>query len=395
MTDAQALFERGHAALEAGDLPEAIECLSRAIAADPRVAAGYRLRAQAHRALGDRPKAIADLDAVIRLMPNDAQAIAERATELLKQRRYADAVADCDTALRLDPGRVDLFAVRGRAHALLGESAAAFADFERAIHADTDHAAEHLAQRAKLHLECGDARAAFADADAAARLDDDFLPAFEIRAQANRELGELARAADDFERAARDPAAIAPRLGRLFVLHDLGEWATLVAAADELLAVSNLSPALELRGRAKLALGDAAHAIRDFTELAMRDPRRPAAFILRAAAHEAAGDYPNAVADCFEALKRDAADADTLNRLAWLLATQADVRNLQQAKEFATRACELSGWSNADHLDTLAVVCHHLGDSTAALTWLEKAIAIDGRAEHRQRREEWLAASST
>ena len=40
MTDAQALFERGHAALEAEDFPEAIECLSRAIAADPRVAAG-------------------------------------------------------------------------------------------------------------------------------------------------------------------------------------------------------------------------------------------------------------------------------------------------------------------------------------------------------------------
>lgn len=389
MTDAQSLFERGHAALEAEDFPEAIECLSRAIAADPRVAAGYRLRAQAYRALGDRPKAIADLDAAIRLKPNDAQAIAERAAELLKQRRYADAVADCDTALRLDPGRVDLFAVRGRAHAMLGESAVAFADFERAIRADVDRAAEHLTQRAKLHLECGNPRSALADADTAAQLDEEYLLAFEIRAQAYRELGDLASAADDFERAARDPGAIAPRLGRLFVLHDLGEWSALVAAADELLAIANLAPALELRGRAKLALGDTSGAVDDFTMLANRDARRPTAYVLRAAAHEAAGNFAAAVTDCHEALKRDPADADTLNRLAWLLATKLDVKGAIRAKELATRACELSGWSNADHLDTLATACFELGEASAAQAWLEKAIALDDRPELREKLAKW------
>lgn len=385
MTDAQALFERGHAALEAEDFPEAIECLSRAIAADPRVAAGYRLRAQAYRTIGDRPKAIADLDAAIRLKPNEAQLHAERAAELLKQRRYADVIADCDTALRLDPGRVDLFAVRGRAHALLGESAEAFADYERAIHADADRAAEHLAHRAKLHLECGDPHSALADADTAIRLDDGFLLAFEIRAQAYRELGDLASAADDFERAARDPAAIMPRLGRLSVLHDLGRWSAVLRAADELLTISNLAPVLELRGRAKLALGDTSGAVDDFTLLATRDARRPTAFVLRAAAHEAAGNTAAAVADCYEALKRDPADADTLNRLAWLLATKPDVKDATRAKELATRACELSGWSNADHIDTLATACAESGESQEAASWLEKAIAVEDRPEFHEK----------
>lgn len=391
MTDAQALFERGHAALESGDFPEAVESLSRAIAADPRVAAGYRLRANAYLALGDRPKAITDLDAVLRFKPNDVQAIAERAAELLKQRRYADAVADCDTALRLDAGRVDLFAVRGRAHAMLGESAAAFADFELAIRADADRAAEHLTQRAKLHLECGDPRAAINDADTALRLDEACLLAFEVRAQAHRELGELRRAADDFERAARDPAAIAPRLGRLFVLHDLGEWSSLLAAADELLAISTPAPALELRGRAKLALGDFSGAVADFTDLATRDARRPTAFVLRAAAHEAAGRFTDAVADCYEVLKRDPDDADTLNRLAWLLATTAAVKDAARGKELATRACELSGWSNADHLDTLASACAELGNKVEAIGWLEKAIAVEDREEFREKRAKWIA----
>ncbi len=391
MTDAQSLFERGHAALEAGDFPEALECLSRAIAADPRVAAGYRLRAKAYLALGDRPKAIADLDAAIRLKPNDAQWHAERAAELLKQRRYADAIADCDAALRLDPGRVDLLAISSRAHAMLGESATAFEDLERAIHADADHAAEHLTHRAKLHLDCGDPRAAIADADAAIRLDDGFLLAYEIRAQANWELGDLASAADDFERAARDPSAFVARLGRLSVLHDLGRWSALLRAADELFATIDLAPALEFRGRAKLALGDTSGAVDDFTLLATRDARRPTALVLRAAAHETAGNIAAAVADCYEALKRDPADADALNQLAWLLATRPEVRKPDQAKAFATRACELSNWSNADHLDTLATACAELGETTEAATWLEKAIAIDDRVQFREKLAKWKA----
>lgn len=395
MTDAQALFERGHAALEAGDFPEAVESLSRAIAADPRVAAGYRLRSKAYLALGDRPKAIADLDSAIRFRPNDVQAIAERAAELLKQRRYVDAVADCDTALRLDPGRVDLFAVRGRSHALLGESAAAFADFDAAIRADADRAAEHLTHRAKLHLECGDPRAALDDADTALRLDEEYLLAFEVRALAYRDLGDLPRAADDFSRAASDPNAIAPRIGLLFVLHQLQEWLGLAAAADELLARSPDQPqALELRGRAALALGEPARAAGYFTRLIEKIPHRAAGYALRASAHEAAGHAASAASDYVQALKIEPNDAGTLNQLAWLFATDATLRNPSQAKELATRACELSDWSEAGHLDTLAVACAELGELAEAVKWMEKAIALDDRDEFRERLAQWRGSLS-
>ncbi len=392
MTDAQALFERGHAALESGDFNEAVESLSRAIAADPRVAAGYRLRSKAYLGLGDRPKAIADLDSAIRFRPNDVQAIAERAAELLKQRRYADSIADCDTALRLDPGRVDLFAVRGRSHALLGESAAAFVDFDAAIRADSDRAAEHLTQRAKLHLECGDPRAAIDDADTALRLDEEYLLAFEVRALAHRELGEYRSAADDFERAARDPSAIAPRIGLLFVLHQLQEWVALAAAADELLArAPELPQALELRGRAALALGEPARALAAFSGLIEKLPNRAAGYALRASAYEAAGNAPAAMRDYLQALKCEPNDAGTLNQLAWLLATNDAVKNAAQAKELATRACELSEWSEAGYLDTLAVACAELGEMAEAVKWIERALALDDREEYRERLAKWRA----
>lgn len=390
MTDAQALFERGLAALEANDYSEAVESLTRAIAADPRVAAGYRLRAKAYLALGDRPRAIADLDAAIRYRPNDAQLLAERAVELLKQRRYADAVADCDAALRLDPGRADLFAVRGRAHAVLGESDAALADYAAAIRADADRAAEHLTHRARLHLECGRPQAALDDADMAIRLDDNNLLAYEVRALAYRELGELHRADADFERAARDPHAIAPRVGRLLVLHQLNEWHTLRDTADELLALApHLPQALELRGRALLALGEPLRAMDDFARLVEKHPHRAAGYVLRASAHAAVGDPTAAVRDYLHALTREPNDADLLNRLAWLLATDAAVRNPARAKELATRACELTGWQNADLLDTLAVACGELGDYADAIAWIEKAIALDDRSEFHEKRDRW------
>jgi serine/threonine-protein kinase len=384
MSDAQALFERGMAAMEADDFHEAVEALTRAIAADPRVAAGYRFRAKAYLGLGDRPKAVADYDAALRLKPNDPQVLAERAAELLKQRRHADAVADCDAALRLDPGRVDLFAVRGRAYAMLGESAAAFADLDAAIHADPDHAADYLTQRAKLHLECGHPQAALDDAAAALRLAPDLRAAFEVRALAYRDLGDPASAAADFAEAARGTVAVAPRVGRLLALHELRDWPTLVAAADELLDLSpGLASALELRGRAKLALGES--AVDDFTQLIAKLPRRATGYALRAAAHEAAGDPAAAVRDYLEALTCEPTDAGTLNQLAWLLATNAGVKDAARAKDLATRACELTGWAEAAYLDTLAAACAELGDRAAAVAWMEKAVALDDREEYRGR----------
>ncbi len=388
MSDAQALFDRGFAALDAGDFHEAVEAFTRAVALDPRVAAGYRYRAKAYLALGDRPKAIADLDAALRLKPHEPQLLAERAAELLKQRRYADAVADCDAALRLDPGRVDLFAVRGHCRAKLGESVAAFADYDAGIRADPERAGEYLVQRALLHLDCGNPPAARDDADATLRLDADDLPAYEVRARANFALQQYAAAAEDFATAARDPHAASARLGRLFALEQLQDWPAVIVAADELLATSpNQEQVREYRGRANLALGRTADAVADFDELIRVRPRRMMGYFLRGTAHEATGDEAMAVHDYLHALECDPTDAGTLNQLAWVRATARtpDVRNPAQAKELATRACELTAWEDARYLDTLAVACAELGDLPAAVAWLEQAVGLDDRAEYRER----------
>ena len=70
----------------------------------------------------------------------------------------------------------------------------------------------------------------------------------------------------------------------------------LAAAADELLArAPELPQALELRGRAALALGEPARALAVFTQLIEKLPNRAAGYALRASAYEANSNAPSAV----------------------------------------------------------------------------------------------------
>lgn len=384
------------AALESQDFAEAIESFARAIANDPRVAAGYRYRARAYLGMNDRTKAIADYDSAIRLKPNDAQLHAERAAELLKQRRFLDAIADCDAAVQHEAGRVDVLVIRARAHASQGNSELAFADFQTAISVDPDRAAEYLTFRAKLHLECGNLQSALADANTALRVDGEHCLAYEIRALVHCELGDWPAAKRDYSEASRDEGNLSARMGRLSVLHRLEEWSEAILVADELLAKSpGLIPAYDVRARAHLALGQHDRAFADFTAIVDKLPNRAIGYSLRGQAYEQSGDYLAALQNYLQASNCEPNDAGTLNQLAWLYATAEAVKNPIRAKEFATRACERSSFSEPAYLDTLAAACAELGDLALAITWMEKAILIEDREEYRATLAEFRARCAT
>ena len=391
--DARDLFDRGHAALDAGELPEAVECFTRAIRLRPDVAAAYRARATAYLRTGDRVRALADLDHAIRLKPDDMQALADRAAELFAQKSFDRAVADCDRVLSDDPGRADVSALRGNCHAARGDTTSALRDYADAVGGDPENAPRVLVLRARLHLDCENFPASLADCDDAIHRDSRNADAHHTRGMVMHATGDAGGAVVSFTEAVRlSPELAFARLGRAACYALLGDHAAVIDDCD---AVAELAPgvwrAFELRGAAKQALGDFDGALSDFDEAVRLAPSSVLPLHYRAGVHTARGDHAAAVREYLEALARDPRHAATFNQLAWVWATCPDdaVRNGERAKAFATRACELTDWRDAGYLDTLAAAHAECGEFADAVAWQQKALGTADAPEYRERLEQY------
>ena len=75
--------------------------------------------------------------------------------------------------------------------------------------------------------------------------------------------------------------------------------------------------------------------------------------------------------------------AENLNTMAWSLATKEDLPEpiLQETLSMAHRACELTGFANADTLDTLARIHFVLGELDEAIAWQKQAVQLDPKKE--------------
>lgn len=119
------------------------------------------------------------------------------------QRRWSEAFSWFDAGLKRHPDSVRLLRERGGCHAMLGDSARARVDLDRAIQLSPRQAASYNSRGYYLYMLSGDHRRAIADMDRAIKHDPNYGYAFSNRGWCHYELGDVARARRDLELAVR------------------------------------------------------------------------------------------------------------------------------------------------------------------------------------------------
>jgi tetratricopeptide (TPR) repeat protein len=116
-------------------------------------------------------------------------------------------------------------------------------------------------------------------------------------------------------------------------------------------------------------------AIADYDEAIRLDPGCVLAIANRGLARQDRGEYYKAHEDYGRSVKVDPRYARGWAARGWLYATCLDkkFRDGKLAVESATRACELTGWKEADKLGVLAAAYAESGDFAKAVRWQQKA----------------------
>jgi tetratricopeptide (TPR) repeat protein len=261
------------------------------------------------------------------------------------------------------------FYYRGLAYEKRREWNSAVADFSTAIWREPTSGAA-LAERAICYEDQGDTDRAFAEFQDMLRLNPDDARAYALRAELLQMTGQ--------DEPAREAANTAVQLDRKLALpHDV-------------------------LGRISARKQDLPSADREFDEAERLEPGHVREALGSAYNFQQNRDYVKTEAEFRQMAALFPRSANAQNALGWFLATCPDRarRNGREAIRYANQACELTKWSDAGIIDTLAAAYAEVGDFDNAIKYLTDALAkpkqMTGERKHLEqhlvafkRREPW------
>ena len=198
-------FQRGLAAVQAGNYEQAIVAFDAAVQHNPAMEQAYTQRGDAQRMLGSYDRALNDYTTARKLNTANPRILINRGQTYRMLGRIQLAMADYDQALQLDPASVVALNHRGTARAEVGDHDAAIADFTRALAVDPDNPFTYQ-NRAHSYAAVSNFDLAITDYSQVLRLNPNFTLAHIRRADAYKHRDEHDRAIADYTEALRlDP----------------------------------------------------------------------------------------------------------------------------------------------------------------------------------------------
>ncbi len=247
------------------------------------------------------------------------------------------------------------------------------------------------AMRALIHQDKKEFDLALRDFDQAIALDPRDPSLYASRGTTWRSLKEYGKAVADFDAAIRiDPKNAVAYLDRGISRAASKEYSHAIADFSEAIWLDALCiAAYEDRGLAWYSKKEYEKAIVDYNMAIRLDPENALAFCRRGDAQAARRRFAAAITDYNESIRINPANPAPCAALAWLLATCRDdsLRDGEKSVRWATKACELSDWTDAGLLEILAAACAQAGDFASAVKWQSKAIALVPGSETAQRGE--------
>jgi tetratricopeptide (TPR) repeat protein len=341
---------------------------------------------------GDFDRAIALYNSALAKNPRDVYALQWRGLAWLNKKDYGKSLADLGEAIRIDPRDAESYAHRAFVYRTRGDQQHALADLDQAIALEPDDGSAYE-MRARVESSMGDHERARQDYRHAVRLEPSNSDLHSDVAYEAYQLRDFSNAADYYYSAARlDPGSADTWNSLAMAYLGAGKYdEALRAVAHAMKIGAATSEEYQLREKVHIHRRQWELALDDVNRAIGLAPNDAVLYDERGWIHLLDQDDAHAIADFQKsiAIAPDPNDA-TYNFLAWTLATNPSprLRDGRRAVDLATRACELSYWSDGIEIDTLAAAYAESGDFARAVEYENKAIALltSSRAEREDAR---------